>query len=576
MSGHSPSHLLRRGAVYWVRFRIPADLKTGLEMGELSRSLRTKEAKEARARCLAATVWFKTIVVKLRSMPSPTRADLQASAATYFAQLAAEIDIPRQFDQDNFTDELRWNIECSRNRISELDVQLARNMFDTKVRSMAAEIARAVGASFGDLDEREQLFASQLAARAEREQMQLLIHQLSSPHRRYASEDALFSTGTTSNYIPAGEHDLRDEQKPISLREAVASYLERMRIRNLSQSQVDEVARALDWLRERFGDKRPAAAISKSELRTFRDDLARLDVRLRGRSLPFEKRLTSAREHQVKSVTSVRYWRSVQSFFEWCTAEQFVEVDPSAGLKLDARKGELKRTPPPFTSEELKELFRTPLYTGYLSPKRVLTEGSCHRREGHWWSGVLLMFTGLRAGELSQLLPEDFCFDDEVPHLKVRQLDDQGRKTKSTKNEASIRDVPLAPPLIELGLAEFVQARAAITRRGRVFKEFRLGTKGRTSDGLTKFWSSYLRKFDLWKEGRSTHVWRHTVVACLRDNGVAEEDIAAFVGHATGTMTSRYGGAYPLSRKMRTATHLDYGFDVVAAAGGPFAKSKHE
>jgi integrase len=166
--------------------------------------------------------------------------------------------------------------------------------------------------------------------------------------------------------------------------------------------------------------------------------------------------------------------------------------------------------------------------------------------------------------------------DGDLPHLKVRAEDASGQRVKTTKNAASVRDVPLAEPLLQLGLAEFVRDRAKISPTARVFREFRPGTQGRKSDGMTKFWSAYLRKFGLWKEGRATHVWRHTVIACLRANNVPAEDIAAFVGHSQGTVTEGYGGSYPLSRKAKTAEKLEYGFDVVEALGGPFRKQDHQ
>jgi integrase len=510
-------------------------------------------------------------------MPSVSRDDLERAASDFFRSMAAELDQPRHFDPAHFDEEVAFNIESSRARTRELDEQLKTNLFDQAVKVRAEEIVRSTGAELAELSDREQRFSCQLAARAEREQMQLLIHLLQLPHVQYTAEDGLFDTSRriAPTSLTAAAKIEPQGVSSIVLREAVTIYLGRKVARGLSQSQINEVGRALTWLRERLGDLRPLSDVNKAEMRKFRDDISRLDITLRGSAGAFEMRLTNEREKQIKSVTALRYWRAVQSFFEWCAAEQYAPDDPSAGLKLEMRKGETKRSPPPFTAEELKRLFRTPLYSGYHSRSRLSEPGACQRREGHWWSGVLLMFTGLRAGELSQFLPEDFVFSSEIPHLKVRTEDALGERVKTTKNAASVRDVPLAWPLLELGLAEFVAARAKVNPKARVFREFRPGTQGRKSDGLTKFWSRYLKKFDLWKEGRSTHVWRHTVIACLRANDVPIEDIAAFVGHSRGTVTEGYGGSYPLSRKLKTVTNLDYGFDVVAALGGPYSNKLH-
>jgi len=92
---------------------------------------------------------------------------------------------------------------------------------------------------------------------------------------------------------------------------------------------------------------------------------------------------------------------------------------------------------------------------------------------------------------------------------------------------------------------------------------------------MTKFWAAYFKKFGLWKEGRATHVARHTFIACLRANDVPEEDIAAVVGHTRQTVTAGYGGAYPLTRKRKILDRLDFGFDVVEALGGHYDKSLH-
>lgn len=574
MSGPRPTHLGRRGAIYFVRFRIPVRLVARLGMVEFRRTLHTSDAQVARSRALRARVWFEANMQRLAAVPSLTRRDLEEAAQQFFTELASELDQPRDFDPDRVDEEVDLNIDASRRRSAELLDQLRGNNFDGNVRTAAEEIARRAGIEFTTLTERQQLSTLQLAARAQKVQMELFIHLLSDPSRAFEPPDKLF-------VIPAGEERMPQspaahvENEGPALEDVVGSFIRRKIARGLSQSQIDENTRALGWLKERFGAKRAVSSISKRELATFRDDIARLDVTLRGRGAAFQDRLTNNPSDQIKSVTALRYWRTVQALFAWAAAEGFAQDDPSSGLVMELRKGEKKRTPPPFSEVELRRFCKTPLYAGYKSPKHLLEPGACHRRGGRWWAGVLMMFTGLRAGELSQLLPSDFVFTGDIAYLRVREEDENGKKVKSAKTQSSVRDVPLSPILLELGLAQFVASRAKANPKERVFREFRLGTRGRLSDGMTKFWSNYLRKFGLWKEGRSTHVWRHTVIAHLRANGVAEEDIAALVGHSRGTQTAGYGGAYPLHRKRKTIEKLDYGFDVTSALGGPYDPKVH-
>lgn len=563
----------RRGAVYIVRFRIPASLRSHVGMAELSRSLRTTDHRVARARCLDATCWFRDTVDKLSRMSAPTRSDLERAAVAFFNDLAAQVERREGLNLDNLAAEIDFNLSESRRRIAELDAQLSANAFDEQVVSSAQHILSDAGLIDEGGDASLPIVARQLAARAEREQLALLVHSLTRPAKTYRAADLLFAAPPPTAVVHAPTPPAPDT---MPLREVGAAYLMRKARAGLTQTHIDELKRALGWLEQRFGSDRPMGAILKTELGRFRNDIARLNVHMRGRDVPFEARLTNDVEHQVKSVTAERYWRSVQGLFAWAASEGIIPQDPASTLKLEGRKGERKGTPPPFTQEELRQLFKTPLFAGHLSPSRQNTPGECHRRDGRWWSGILSLFTGLRAGELSQLLPTDFVLSSDTPYLMVREENEKGERVKSTKTASSIRDVPLSPVLIELGLGNFVAARAKWRPKDRVFHEFRLGRRGRKSDGMTKFWNKYLKDHGLWKEGRATHVFRHTLAACLKANDIAEEDIGAVLGHSRQTVTAGYGGQLPLVRKRKTILSLNYGFDVVAALGGPYDRTRHE
>lgn len=98
--GLRPRHLLRRGAVYAVRFRIPADLAAKLGMVVLQKSLHTKDFGEAKRRCQTATTWFQAAMRQLRVMASPTKSDLEDAARAFFEKLRGDIDQPRNFPRE--------------------------------------------------------------------------------------------------------------------------------------------------------------------------------------------------------------------------------------------------------------------------------------------------------------------------------------------------------------------------------------------------------------------------------------------------------------------------------------------
>lgn len=574
MSGPRPANLERRGAIYVVRFRIPTDLMMRLGMTEIRRSLQTTSAHLAKERCLSATGWFRGLMDKLREMDQPTRKDLEAAAKIFFDRLVAEVDVPRQIDLEEVSGEMAFNIEQTRHRISELEDALRLNQFDAGAAVRADQMLSAIKTSLDQLDGQARIMALQLSVKAERQQMRYLDHSLSTPQQTFHADDPVFADrdierreATVSPPVASGRYP--------ALGDLVDDCLERMKGRGLGASHVDEVGRVLSWLKEELGSAMPVDLITGDQMRTFRDNIQRMDRTRQGRSSKFSVRLTDTRDRQITSATAQKYWGGVQSFFSWAFSEGRMPTNPAALLKIETRKGEQPRSPEPFNQAELRRFFNTPLYQGYLSQHRVTTPGACRARGQHWWAGLLSLFTGLRAGELTQLLPSDFIFEDEIPHLRVHEVDGDGNRTKTTKTASSIRDVPLAPILLELGLRQFVERRKKAQPKGRVFERFRLGTGGKISEGMTRFWGDYLKTYGLHSPGRSTHVMRHTVIDRLRELEVPEEHVSMLVGHSGRTQTSKYGRKQILSLAKKAVDKLEYGFDLKAHVGGEYVHDIH-
>lgn len=568
MSGPRPAHLLRRGAVYWVRFRVPTDLVSSLGCTEIRRSLGVKDLAAARRRCLAATLWFQSTLDTLRRMPSPSHTDLEDAARAFFQRLTEEVGLERLGVLDD--PELDRRLRTSDERIVELDRQLATNDFDVWVKRAAASMCENAAVDVSEIDDEGRLLARRLAARAERAKLAGLVHNLTSPGITYAPQDTLFAAVASPLQLAARPRPTGS----MSIKAAADLYEAKIRNRNVGTSQITETVRVLRWLMEVHGSQTPLADVTTGDLRAFRDGIVGLGV-FRGKNIPFAHRKADKSENRIKSVTAIRYWSSIVGFFKWAVDDGHISHDPLGGLKIDRRKGEERASPEPFSSEELRALFKTPLFAGHKSPKRLKEPGATRTRGPHWWSFLLLIYTGMRAGEASQLLASDFKFEAPNPHIKVRETDDAGRKVKSVKTKASIRDVPIHEDLLALGLREFVERRGKAYPARAVLFPLRPGADGRKSDGLTKFWGDYLRRFALWSHGRATHVGRHTLTAQLRAAMVPEEDIGAIIGHAGRTITAGYGGAFPLGRKASYLAKIDFGFDVVAVLGGPFDAKKH-
>jgi len=581
-----PPHLILRGTVYAVRFRIPSDIAAQVGVVELQRTLSTKNFQLAVRRALHATIWFRDTIERLRQMKRNTRESLERAANDYFDALRAQVELRDGLPSLDLELACNEQVCWTEEGIRELELQCSTFEFDRQVGLSADALIVAAGLSDRG-DPEVQRLARKLVVRARSEALKFYLHELESPLSLYQPEDELFAGGGQSSPLldtPVQTRGRSNLAMPgVTLEIAHAHFLDVMAKSNNGESHIEESSRLVRWIMEVFGADRIVKSISFEDWRGFVENLYRMRI-VRGRAVSFADRLTDVQSDQVKFATVKKNLTILRSFLEVCKDRGWSEIGPDAAKPSYRPKNQHKATPEAFSTGELQRLFKTPLFAGYKSLHRTMEPGELMVREDHWWGYVLLAFTGLRAGEMCQLQVGDFDVDAEVPHLKVRSIDAEGKVSKSTKTKTSVRDVPIHPSLFTLGLREFLKAKGRRPTT-RVFEAFRLGTKGKRSEGAARYYGDYLRKFDLWSEGRGTHVWRHTVVKTLRDNRVSDSEIAWLVGHGASPdssqfkagklQTSEYGGKTGLHIVREIVDRLDYGFDLVEALGGPYDPSKH-
>lgn len=566
-------------------------------MVDVRRSLNTKAIDVARRRCLDAERWFSELVRQLRAMSNPTREDIEQAAAFFFARLQSQVDHPRDWADEHFDLELAFNLDETQRRISDLEDQMRVNEFDGGVEGKAGEMLAPLSVSLNTLSSQLALFAKQLAARAERQQMRYLEHMLNAPWNGYQPDDQLFTAtpATINRHDRHVDRPRGQEAQSASLLQTIPSaaspsgmtlasliddHKASMIDQAMGQSHIVEFERIARWALGEFGAETPISAIATDALRGFRDKLKSIDATVRSKvkdgQKALDESLTDERDKQIRSETARRYWSYVKAMFARAVSEGFLDHDPAGALVVPIRKDEERKSPEPYTLEELQRFFAMPIFTGKRSPARQSEPGACRVRDGYFWSSLLQAYTGMRGGEVSQLLPEDFVFDAEVPHILVRKENERGERVKSVKNRSSVRAIPIADDLLILGLRQFVTGRKSQRPHERMLHEFPTGTGGKMSDGLSKFWRRQLKAFDLHKEGRALHVWRHTVTLHLRRRGVSDEDIGYLLGHKVQSETARYGVGELLQRvQTHSLERLDYGFDLVSLVGGPFNPKIH-
>jgi integrase len=125
----------------------------------------------------------------------------------------------------------------------------------------------------------------------------------------------------------------------------------------------------------------------------------------------------------------------VSTFLTWANSKKYLSQDLTPILKWG---GNFKKVHfQPFSADDLILLFESDEYRQEQFTK-----------PWQYWLPILGLFTGARLNELAQLRVIDVSSREGVTTLAI--LDQDGLRTK---NESSVRTLPMHPKLIELGLS---------------------------------------------------------------------------------------------------------------------------
>lgn len=233
-------------------------------------------------------------------------------------------------------------------------------------------------------------------------------------------------------------------------------------------------------------------------------------------------------KHRGKAVvegglgTSARTVGLLGSIMTFALGEGIIEQNPVAGVKKPADKKRERR----LTAEEYRQL------------GKALEDAEADAEVGQAVTGTwLLALTGSRLGEIVE--------------LKLSEIDVAGGcfRLEDTKEGASVR--PIGRPAFDvLAKAEGREGCPYVLPAVRGGN----GPYGSLAAGLDRI----LKKAKL--EGVTAHTLRHSFASVAGDLGFTESTIGAMLGHASGSVTSRY------------IHHLD---TVLVAAADKVARAIH-
>ena len=255
----------------------------------------------------------------------------------------------------------------------------------------------------------------------------------------------------------------------------------------------------------------------------------------------------------------------VSQFFESLSKDEYIGKNFFHGLFKLPKSYEPMDRREPFNDAALSAMF-----TGEGAALLAASLNNKNKIAVDFWGPLLGLFTGARAGEISQLACDDVKRTDTgTPYLSIvdNEIDETatGTRRQRLKTKNSRREVPLHPVLLDLGFMEFVALRAKSGARTPLFPEsWTRKDPARVYQRLSTKFTAMLKALNLKTPKQSFHSFRHTVVQRFRSDSSHIYQAHQFCGHDNGlpkinTMQgTRYGGDFSVDELVPLLDLLKY------------------
>jgi integrase len=560
-------HLQLRGSTWWLRVRVPNELRPILGKLEIRRTLGTSNAAEAKRLVLIARI-------KVQAEFDVARATLERHRAAAAGIGATKIALT---EEQVWSLATRWFVEQERagasRRIEIRDEEVIQNLsedlahveqFDEvsvsvheEVNKLLAEAGIQSGNGSVEPAGRAKLASAIHAAMIERERR--LLNRL---------------TGRAEVTLNPNFHGLsaRTELQPVAISTVTLADLIRRynadptRAAPSRKTKLKQDAQARLFM-DVIGAKTLVSAIGREQARKLLDTVKVLPSnatkRFPKKKLAEVLEIAQAKELAPMSVTTANsYMSAFVSLLDFAVAEHVIEKNPATGLRLasDGVKRKDKRLP--FTVADLNVIFAARLYTGCFDDGTGYNRpGPSRPRRGRFWVPLILLFSGMRMNEVCQLTEDDITIEDGADIILVR-ADEDG--VKRVKTAAGHRFVPIHPELKRLGFLDHVAAvRAKQPANARLFPELTTASTGYISDNFSKWSGNFLRSLGIKRPRVSFHSFRHNFRDALREAEIPQERVRELGGWSSGSTEDDYGSGTRPSTLAREIAKVRYeGLDL--------------
>ena len=571
MASHSVPHLVRRADTFYFRRALPVSLARQAGFAELKISLKTTDAKLAKIRCREFSNMFERVFGELQGMsnikPETIKQlvgeffinEWRSSNDTYYCmKLDKSLDLVSEADgSDVLIQKLRQEAGTGNfSRLTHAEVQELLKKHELNIKP--------------GTDSYDELCTG--ISRARLQALRIFTLKLRGMFEKAVPDDPLFSDITDPG-LPLLPDETSSVTTSKTLREAITAYVDHIRFQKQAKKTINEKVRTLEWLPQLLGgDNRQLLTITRDDIRDVKNVIQRLPhgftVRKEYKNMNLKQLAALDKVKRIDTATAIKNLNAVKTLFKWAENDGWLgnKESPAEKVSIKAVKKAPSEKRQPFSIEQLRVLFASPLYSGCRSAGRRKEPGSLLLRDDKFWVPLVGLYTGMRLGEIIQLSVEDVkqtngCWYIDINRGENDETDEDG-ESKSLKNWASVRKIPLHPMLISLGWLDYIAMARQSNPKGRIFSSTKKGSNGVYSHNFSKWFGRYLTDTGIKTKHIAFHSFRHGMADALRMADAQDSVMKAILGHSDGTTTGDYGVGYVIDTLGGVIAKVSYNVDL--------------
>jgi integrase len=513
-----------------------------------------------RARVLSNAL--ELIFRDIRSMAHVTSEAIVKGAQDYFrAQLSKSLELAFLIPNDPMLDR-DAEIAGAKQFALEMQLQLAKQHFPPGVRYDAEELLKSIGA--GPVSQVSDAFQLTCAAvlRAKIENAKLHAEQLAG-NCAVTSADPLFAGIYAHEFPPIPGEDVKAHNSP-TLEEVASQFFALKSKADWVAKTSADVKRVVALATELIGPDKAMKAVGIDDVKRVRTALSLLPPNYMKSSgtrglTATEAIAANAAGKSLSPKTQWKYFALFKQLLIWAQDEGIIETIPGKNIKVTGlKKVAAADQRDPYSADQLTKIFSSPLYTGHKSEAVRHKSGKLRFRDGFFWVPLIAAYSGMRLGEIVQLLKSDVKQEKGIWYFDVRSGEGKSLKTASSK-----RRVPIHSLLLQLDFLDLVKTGSP---SARVFPEIKKGADGYASHNFSKWWGRYAAHAGF-KTDRF-HSFRHNFLDALHAAGSPEYINKALMGHVDKSVHGGYGSGAPLSALKEAIDKVAYPIDLSLLKSG--------